>query len=86
MTGMEAEVVKTHIDDRGSVTLAREVCERLGLHPGDEVQVRVVGDRILELRRAGTGDPMSLAGSIEVDHPITLDDMERAIAEGAAGG
>jgi len=72
------------------ITLPAEVCERLHLRTGDEVQLRLVDEHtlILETRlrtTRGPGDPMALAGKYKVDGSITLEDMERAIEEGATG-
>lgn len=83
---MSQAVLTATVDPEGQVTLPREMTERLRLRPGDEVRLRLVDDRTMELSAADEIDPMSLAGSITVDFPITLEDMERAIARGATGG
>lgn len=72
------------------ITLPAEVCERLHLRAGDEVQLRLVDDHTLLVdarprTSRGLGDPMALAGKYKVDRSITLEDMERAVEEGATG-
>ena len=73
------------VDPDGQVTLPREVAERLHLRPGDQVHLRLIDDQTMEISAAREIDPMSLAGSITVDFPITLEGMEDAIARGASG-
>ena len=76
--------VTVSVNARGQVTLPRAVLSRLHLAAGSRVELRIVDDHsvVIETR---TADPMSLAGRLKVDHPMTLDDMETAIAEGAQG-
>lgn len=68
---------------KGQTTLPREVREALGLKPGDRIRYLVLDNgqvRILKPRSV-----MSLAGMLqrEGQAPVSLDDMEAAIARGA---
>ncbi len=81
------------------VPLPSEIRETVGWHPGDSVDIRVGASGVVELRRvsaAGHPDIASprrghstlreLAGSIVPERRgVTLEEMERAIAEGALG-
>ena len=59
-----------------------EVREQLGLHPGDEVELRVLGPGVAGGRRSAS----SLAGLLRSEaRGVTLADMERAIGDGATG-
>jgi AbrB family looped-hinge helix DNA binding protein len=76
---MRATVTKS-----GDLHLPDEVREHLGLRPGDQVELRLVSDHsaVIETR---TVSAMSLAGILKSDRSISLEDMERAIEEGATG-
>lgn len=69
---------------KGQITVPKEVREELGLQPGTKVDfVRVgAGDYRVRPKNRSIED---LFGIIKYDGPpITLEDMERGIAEGAA--
>ena len=74
-------MVESTITSKGQTTLPKSVREALGVRPGDRVRYVVSGDevRILPVR------PLArLFGALKYDGPPrTLEDMERAIAEGA---
>lgn len=76
-------MLESTITSKGQTTLPRDVRRALGLAPGDKVRYLVVGDdvRIVRSRKV-----MTLAGELSRDGaPVTLDEMARAIAEGASG-
>ncbi|TNF19051.1 MAG: AbrB/MazE/SpoVT family DNA-binding domain-containing protein [Rhodobacteraceae bacterium] len=73
------------VTTKGQTTLPREVREALGLKPGDRIRYLVLDNgqvRILKPRSV-----MSLAGLLhrEGRAPVTLEDMEAAIARSAQG-
>ena len=74
-------MVESTITSKGQTTLPKSVREALGVRPGDRVRYVVSGDevRILPVR------PLArLFGALKHDGPpVTLEDMERVIAEGA---
>ena len=74
-------MVESSITTKGQTTLPKPVRDALGVRPGDRVRYLIVdGDvRILPVRSIDR-----LFGALRADGPpATLDDMERAIAEGA---
>ncbi len=76
-------MLESGITYKGQTTLPKMVREALALKPGDRVRYVVLGDVVL-IRRVG---PTSrLFRSLPYDGPVvSLEDMDRAIAEGAAG-
>ncbi len=74
-------MIESTITSRGQTTLPKAVRAALGVEPGDRVRYIIQGDdvRILAVR------PLSrLYGFLRYDGPpVTLEDMDRAIAEGA---
>lgn len=76
-------MVESTIASNGRTTLPRPVREALGVGPGDRVRYFILDDdvRILPVRPVAR-----LFGILKYDGPpVTLKDMERAIAEGARG-
>ena len=74
-------MIESSITTKGQTTLPKPVRDALGVRPGDRVRYLIVdGDvRILPVRSIDR-----LFGAMRADGPpATLDDMERAIAEGA---
>ncbi len=75
-------MIESTITSRGQTTLPKAVRAALGVEPGDRVRYILQGDdvRILAVR------PLSrLYGFLRYDGPpVTLEDMDRAIAEGAS--
>ena len=74
-------MIESSITTKGQTTLLKPVRDALGVRPGDRVRYLIVdGDvRILPVRSIDR-----LFGALRADGPpATLDDMERAIAEGA---
>ena len=75
-------MIESAITSKGQTTLPEAVREALGVRPGDRVRYFVFGNevRILPLRSIGR-----LFGVLEHDGaPVTLEDMECAIVEGAS--
>ena len=74
-------MVESTITSKGQTTLPKPVREALGVKPGDRVRYLIIGDevRIIPVR------PLSrLLGMLKYDGPpVTLEEMERAVADGA---
>ncbi len=77
-------MLESGITYKGQTTLPKMVREALAVKAGDRVRYIILGDGVL-IRRVG---PTSrLFRSLPYDGPVvSLEDMDRAIAEGAAGG
>ena len=74
-------MVQSTITSKGQTTLPKSVREALGLKTGDRVRYVILGNgvRILPVRPIDR-----LFGALKSDGPpLTLEDMERAVAEGA---
>ena len=74
-------MVESTITSKGQTTLPKPVREALGVKPGDRVRYLIIGDgvRIIPMR------PLSrLLGVLKHDGPpVTLEEMERTVADGA---
>ena len=77
-------MIESSITKKGQTTLPKPVRETLGLQAGDRVRYVIAdgGVRLLAVR------PISrLFGALEQDGPaVTLEEMEQAVADGAAKG
>ena len=74
-------MITSAITSKGQTTLPKQVREALGVGAGDRVRYVILDNevRILPMRPIGR-----LFGALKHDGPrVTLEDMERAIAEGA---
>ena len=74
-------MIESSITTKGQTTLPKAVRDALGVRPGDRVRYLIDDDdvRILPVRSINR-----LFGALKTDGPAaTLDDMQRAIAEGA---
>ena len=74
-------MVQSAITSKGQTTLPKSVREALGVRAGDRVRYVILDNdvRILPVRPIGR-----LFGTLKHDGPpVTLEDMERAVAEGA---
>ena len=76
-------MTKSTITSKGQTTLPKPVREALGVSPGDHVRYVILDDgvRILPMRSI-----KRLFGAFKSQHqgaPATLEDMDRAIAQGA---
>ena len=75
------EVVESTITSKGRTTIPKSVREALGVKPGDRVRYVVLGE---EVRITPVRPLARLFGALKFDGPpVTLEEMERAIAEGA---
>jgi antitoxin PrlF len=74
------------VTSKGHITIPADVRKALGLRPGSRVDFVSRADGVVELRVAH-GSVRSLKGFIQApDRPVTLEEMDEAIAEGAAEG
>ena len=74
-------MLESRITTKGQTTLPKAVREALGVRPGDRVRYIVLDG---EVRIRAVRPIQRLFGVLAHDGPpATLDDMERAIAEGA---
>jgi antitoxin component of MazEF toxin-antitoxin module len=82
--GYTACMVRAVLTASGDVHLPEAMREQLRLRPGDQVELRLVGDHsvVIETRVVSA---MSLAGILKTERSISLEDMERGIEEGAIG-
>ena len=74
-------MITSAITSKGQTTLPKPVREALGVEAGDRVRYVILDNevRVLPMRPIGR-----LFGALKHDGPrVTLEDMERAIAEGA---
>lgn len=73
------------LTSKGQITLPRDVRRALGLHAGDKVDFVAVegGFKLVPLRQ----DVRALKGRFagRVKRPVTIDEMNDAIARGASG-
>ncbi len=77
-------MIESAVTSKGQTTLPKAVREALGVGPGDRVRYAILDNgevRILPVR------PLSrLFGVLNYEGPpVTLEDMERAVVEGATG-
>ena len=74
-------MIESGITSKGQTTLPKAVRDALSVQAGDRIRYVIEGSevRILPVRPIGR-----LYGALQYDGPtVTLDDMERAIADGA---
>ena len=75
-------MIESVIGSKGQTALPKAVREALSVVPGDRVRCVTAGD---EVRIMAVRPFERLYGALEYDGPpATLEDMERAAAEGAA--
>ena len=74
-------MIESTITSKGRTTLPKAVREALSLQAGDRVRYIVLDDEVMILPVRPTS---RLFGKLKyVGPPVTLEDMDRAIAEGA---
>lgn len=74
-------MIESVITSKGQTTLPKAVREALGVGPGDRMRYVILDG---EVRMTPTRPLARLFGALKHDGaPVTLQDMERAIAEGA---
>ena len=73
------------VTTKGQTTLPKAVREALGLSPGDRLRYVILDDGQVRLMR--TVPVAGLAGMLrrEGQEPLSLQDMDRAVADGARG-
>ncbi len=72
------------VTSKGQITIPKAVRDTLELKPGDRVAFHVREDGVVEVQ-AETSDVMALKGALKARRRgVTLEEMERAIAEGAS--
>lgn len=74
-------MIESSVSSKGQTTLPKAVRKTLGIRSGDTIRYAIYEDevRILPVRPIGR-----LFGVLERDGPaVSLEDMERAVAEGA---
>ena len=75
-------MIESVITSKGRITLPKAVREALSVAPGDRVRCIIAGD---EVRIMAARPIERLYGALAYDGPpATLEDMDRAVAEGAA--
>ena len=76
-------MVQSTVTSKWQTTLPQPVRKALGLRPGDRVRYFVLDD---EVRIVAVRPLQRLFGALRYDGPpVTLEDMEQAIAEQASG-
>lgn len=75
------------LTSKGQTTIPKEIRDLLGLEPGDKLDFIVEADGRVVLRPA-TRDVRELRGILRRKgrKPVTLEEMDRAIAEGSLRG
>ncbi|MDR1386626.1 MAG: AbrB/MazE/SpoVT family DNA-binding domain-containing protein [Propionibacteriaceae bacterium] len=72
---------------KGQITLKRELLRHLGVGPGDQVEVDLLphGGAVLTVSRPGSWD--AFCGRLACDdaQPVTIEQMNEAIATGWSG-
>ncbi len=77
-------MIESTVTSKGQTTLPKAVREALGVGPGDRVRYRIEGDQVRLIRPRSVLD---LAGCLREhagDRPMTLQEMDEAIAEAVA--
>ena len=76
-------MIESAITSKGQTTLPKPVREALGVRPGDRVRYVILAH---EVRIIPVRPVLRLYGAFQHDGPpVTLEDMERAVTEGAVG-
>jgi len=74
-----AQTVLSRITSKGQVTIPEPIRDQCHLQPGDQLEWRMSGAGVIELRRVG-GDIRGLAGLLGIpDRKATLDELDEAI-------
>ena len=77
-------MLESSVNFRGQTTLPEAVRDALGLEVGDKVRYVILDEGVLIIPLRPTS---RLFGSLKYDGPpVSLEDIERAIAEGATEG
>jgi AbrB family looped-hinge helix DNA binding protein len=84
----EDEMTRLTITAKGQVTLKKAILERLGVGPGDQVEAFVAADGSVVLSPVRQSASLADAAGMLAHHvtrPVSLDELDRAIAAGWAG-
>lgn len=76
------------ITTKGQITLRKEILQALGVSPGDKVDVQVLPNGQVTLsrsRRSGSIDDFIGVLHDKATRPVSIDEMNEAIAAGWAG-
>lgn len=74
------------VTSKGQITIPAAIREALSLRPGSRVDFIDRGDGVIELRVLN-GSVRALKGLVPMlDRPVTLEEMDDAIASGAGDG
>ena len=74
-------MVESGVTSKGQTTLPKAVREALGVQPGDRVRYIIEGDTV---RIVAVRPFQRLFGALPYDGPpVSLEDMDKAIADGA---
>lgn len=77
-------MIESAVTSKGQTTLPKAVREALGVGPGDRVRYVILDNG--EVRMLPVRPISELFGVLKYDGPpVTLEDMERAVVEGATG-
>ena len=76
-------MLESVVTDRGQTTLPAPVRTALSIKPGDRVRYFIQGGKVHIIK---TGSIRDLKGMLPYDGPpVSLEEMEQAIADGACG-
>ena len=74
-------MIESNLTSNGRTTLPKAVREALNVQPGDRLRYVILDDKVMILPVRPTS---RLFGALKYDGPpVTLEDMDRAVAEGA---
>ena len=82
---MEKRMPSATVTSKGQITIPKSVRELLGLNAGDRVSFTVSEDGVVEMQPENV-DLNSLEGFLKPRTRVSLEEMDEAVAEGAAGG
>ena len=77
-------MIESTITSKGQTTLPKAVREALGVGPGDRVRYRIEGDAVRIVRPRSVLDLVGCLKEYAGGRPLTIDEMDEAVAEGAA--
>ncbi|MDR1426333.1 MAG: AbrB/MazE/SpoVT family DNA-binding domain-containing protein [Bifidobacteriaceae bacterium] len=76
------------ITSKGQITLKKELLDALGVGPGDKVEAHVAADGSAVLRPVARDAAVDKAAGILARYatkPVTVEEMNRVVAEGWSG-
>lgn len=72
---------------KGQVTIPKKIRDEFQLREGDQLEFRITESRRIEVDPAPRGRPLALVGMLHSyarAHPVTVEEMNEAIAQHAA--